>query len=168
MGSLVSERFKMKAIHFALVLTFLTLAYCVHLVPRPNYRPFNEKKTLTNRWHRFHSILGGAETAKWYPKKYGPLPVSCHYDCQLEYHTSFNLPLMDDETECPTFLRTRILETSFYRATNWKHICFHPNVTLCTYCLEIQTLREFGQIQPNRPQAMHLRQSCKYMPPEEG
>ena len=41
-------------------------------------------------------------------------------------------------------------------------------MTLCTYCLEVQTLREYGQIMPNKQNAMFLRQTCKYQPPEDG
>ena len=123
--------------HLAFILTFVTLAVSVRLVPRP-VQKLNANKVKANRWNRYHSLIGHQHNlmapneatknghGKWYPKKYGPTPASCHYNCQLEYHTSYNIPLMQGETECPDFKRSRSLEVDTYSATNWRYICFQP------------------------------------------
>ena len=101
----------------------------VKLRPKPNWKPLYHRQTEISRWGRFHSMIGWDHATghgKVYPKKFGPTPASCNYDCHYDYQTSYNIPLKDDEDVCPPFIRTRHVNIDFYEATNWQHICFAP------------------------------------------
>ena len=121
-----------------IILFISVFVICIHgmgLRPKPNFKPMYHRQTEINRWHRFHSVIDGMgpdakPNPKKFPKKWGPTPESCNYDCPLAYQTSYNIPLMDGEDHCQPFIRTRLVHIDFYKASDWKHMCFSP-VSLC-------------------------------------